>query len=55
MLERLYITAEDEKLHRMAGAGALMLCGKVMVRPAVEDEISTLEKCEDCERVGRAD
>ena len=55
MPERLYFTAEDDKLHRMAGAGALMLCGKVMVRAAAEDETSTLEKCEDCERVGRAD
>lgn len=50
MPEGVYVTAEDDKLHLIGGGEALLLCGKVMVRPANEHEIATREMCEDCER-----
>ena len=36
------------KVHRSAG-GALLLCGKVLVRSADAHDLSTRDKCEDCE------
>jgi len=50
---RLYVTAEDDELHRSAG-GALLLCGKVLVRSASEHDLSTRGRCVDCERAARA-
>jgi hypothetical protein len=48
MSDRLYIAAEDRKLHRL-GCGALLLCGKVMVTQASETQAETREMCEECE------
>jgi hypothetical protein len=50
---RLYVTAEDDELHRSAG-GALLLCGKVLVGSASEHDLSTRGRCVDCERAARA-
>jgi hypothetical protein len=48
---RLYITAEDDKLHRLHMGTALLFCGRVMVSPASEGDLATRGACEDCELV----